>query len=153
MHELAQVHVTSAALLPHCLRMPSVQDLFYEDDTVLFIDMHQHEVWPGSGHVNESGRGAGEGFTINVPMPGHPHHRSHAGILNVWSAAHGFEWDVQCERNLCAVPPGQSACLILLSSNAWTGLCPPGPLCASSAAGWERACRDALSLHGWQPVA
>lgn len=47
-----------------------MQDLFYEDDSVLFIDMHQHEVWPGSGHVNESGRGAGDGFTINVPLPG-----------------------------------------------------------------------------------
>lgn len=47
-----------------------MQDLFYEDDSVLFIDMHQHEVWPGSGHVNESGRGAGDGFTINIPLPG-----------------------------------------------------------------------------------
>ena len=47
-----------------------VQDLFYEDDSVLFIDMHQHEVWPGSGRVNEIGRGKGEGATINVPMPG-----------------------------------------------------------------------------------
>ena len=50
------------------------QDLFYEDDSVLFIDMHQNEVWPGSGHVNESGRGKGEGTTINVPMPGTPAH-------------------------------------------------------------------------------
>lgn len=61
-------------LLQLRLRMPSAQDLFYEDATVLFIDMHQHEVWPGSGHVNESGRGAGEGYTINVPMPGAVHH-------------------------------------------------------------------------------
>ena len=47
-----------------------VQNLFFEDDSVLFIDMHQHEVWPGSGHVNETGRGAGDGFTINIPLPG-----------------------------------------------------------------------------------
>ena len=50
--------------------MVLMQDLFYEDDTVLFIDMHQNEVWPGSGQINESGTGKGEGTTINVPMPG-----------------------------------------------------------------------------------
>ena len=49
------------------------QDLFYEDDSVLYIDMHQQAVWPGSGHVNETGQGKGKGTTINVPMPGmHP---------------------------------------------------------------------------------
>lgn len=47
-----------------------MQDLFYEDDSVLFIDMHQNEVWPGTGQINEAGRGKGEGTTINVPMPG-----------------------------------------------------------------------------------
>ena len=47
-----------------------LQDLFYNDDSVLFVDIHQHEVWPGSGHVNESGQGAGDGYTINVPLPG-----------------------------------------------------------------------------------
>ncbi len=47
-----------------------VQDLFYEDDSVLYIDMHQQEVWPGSGHANEIGHGKGLGTTINVPMPG-----------------------------------------------------------------------------------
>ncbi len=50
--------------------MVRMQDLFYEDDTVLFIDMHQNEVWPGSGQINECGTGKGEGNTINVPMPG-----------------------------------------------------------------------------------
>lgn len=91
MHALPQMHVTSAALLPLRLRMPSAQDLFYEDATVLFIDMHQHEVWPGSGHASESGRGAGEGYTINVPMPGAVHHitcmecTAYACLLLCWT--------------------------------------------------------------------
>ena len=60
---------TAAILMtPLCL-----QDLFYGDDSVLFIDIHQHAVWPGSGQVNESGQGAGDGYTINVPLPGQPH--------------------------------------------------------------------------------
>ena len=50
-----------------------LQDLFYGDGSVLFIDIHQHQVWPGSGRVNESGQGAGDGYTINVPLPGQPH--------------------------------------------------------------------------------
>ena len=69
-----------------------MQDLFYDDDSVLFIDMHQHEVWPGSGHVNEAGRGKGEGTTINVPMPGIHTHADMlwpflAACLSLWEQA------------------------------------------------------------------
>ena len=46
------------------------QDLFYGDPSVLFIDMHEQDVWPGSGQAEERGEGAGEGHTINVPLPG-----------------------------------------------------------------------------------
>lgn len=46
-------------------------DLFYDDDTVLMIDMHEDGVWPGSGLLQETGVGRGQGHTINIPMPGH----------------------------------------------------------------------------------
>ncbi len=45
------------------------QAAFYDDPTVLFISTHQFPFYPGSGAVNEIGVGAGEGFTINVPLP------------------------------------------------------------------------------------
>ncbi|CAL8471589.1 g11131 [Coccomyxa elongata] len=45
------------------------QDIFYKDPSVLFIDMHQLDVWPGSGQVSETGKGEGKGSTINVPLP------------------------------------------------------------------------------------
>ena len=45
------------------------QDAFYEDASVLFFDTHQSPLYPGSGHADETGRGAGEGFTINCPFP------------------------------------------------------------------------------------
>ncbi|KAK9919048.1 hypothetical protein WJX75_008986 [Coccomyxa subellipsoidea] len=45
------------------------QDVFYEDPSVLFLDVHQLDVWPGSGQVNETGKGEGKGNTINVPLP------------------------------------------------------------------------------------
>ena len=44
-------------------------DLFYDDDSVLMVDMHEDGVWPGSGLLNETGSGRGQGHTINIPMP------------------------------------------------------------------------------------
>lgn len=45
------------------------QDVFYEDDTVFYLSLHQWPHYPGSGAVEETGRGAGEGWTLNVPLP------------------------------------------------------------------------------------
>jgi acetoin utilization deacetylase AcuC-like enzyme len=44
------------------------QAMFYEDPSVLFVSSHQYPFWPGSGAANETGRGAGAGFTLNVPL-------------------------------------------------------------------------------------
>ena len=45
------------------------QDMFYQDDSVLFFSTHQYPFWPGSGGVDEIGAGPGKGFTVNVPLP------------------------------------------------------------------------------------
>lgn len=45
------------------------QDIFYEDERVLFISLHQSPLYPGTGALHERGRGAGEGYTVNLPMP------------------------------------------------------------------------------------
>ena len=45
------------------------QQIFYGDDSVLFVSLHQFPLYPGTGAVGEVGEGAGEGFTVNVPMP------------------------------------------------------------------------------------
>lgn len=39
-----------------------LQDLFYEDPSVLLIDLHQDNVWPGSGALDETGAGATDVF-------------------------------------------------------------------------------------------
>lgn len=46
-------------------------DIFWEEPRVLFISLHQDPatLYPGIGFANEIGSGAGEGFTVNVPMP------------------------------------------------------------------------------------
>ncbi len=46
------------------------QDAFYDDPTVLFISLHQEDLYPvGWGTIDQAGTGAGEGFTVNVPLP------------------------------------------------------------------------------------
>jgi acetoin utilization deacetylase AcuC-like enzyme len=46
------------------------QEAFWGDPTVLAISLHQEDLFPpGSGTVQERGAGAGEGTTINVPLP------------------------------------------------------------------------------------
>ncbi len=44
------------------------QEIFYEDESVLFISLHQFPLWPGTGRRDERGRGKGEGLTLNFPM-------------------------------------------------------------------------------------
>jgi acetoin utilization deacetylase AcuC-like enzyme len=45
------------------------QDIFYDDPGVLFISSHQWGIYPGTGSKNEVGRAAGEGSTLNIPLP------------------------------------------------------------------------------------
>ncbi len=44
------------------------QHSFEDDPSVLFFSVHQYPHYPGTGRGTECGTGAGEGFTINVPM-------------------------------------------------------------------------------------
>lgn len=45
------------------------QDIFYEDERVLYFSVHQSPAYPFTGAVEETGDGDGEGFTVNVPLP------------------------------------------------------------------------------------
>jgi acetoin utilization protein AcuC len=46
-------------------------NIFYSDPSVLFISVHQDPktLFPGTGFVEQIGRGEGEGFNINMPLP------------------------------------------------------------------------------------
>lgn len=44
------------------------QHSFEDDPSVLFFSTHQYPHYPGTGRADERGQGAGEGYTINVPM-------------------------------------------------------------------------------------
>jgi acetoin utilization protein AcuC len=48
-----------------------VQEAFYATDKVLTISIHEtgRQLFPGTGFVDETGKGAGKGYSVNVPMP------------------------------------------------------------------------------------
>ena len=50
-----------------------VQAAFYDTNQVLTISLHQdgRTLFPGTGFINETGIGTGEGFSVNVPLPPH----------------------------------------------------------------------------------
>ncbi len=45
-------------------------DIFAETDEVLFVSVHESPLYPGTGPASDVGRGRGEGYTVNLPVPG-----------------------------------------------------------------------------------
>jgi acetoin utilization deacetylase AcuC-like enzyme len=45
------------------------QQIFYEEDSVLFTSIHQYPFYPGTGSVDEIGLRRGTGYTANMPVP------------------------------------------------------------------------------------
>ncbi len=46
----------------------ATQHQFYDNPQVLYFSTHQYPYYPGSGAFDETGTGAGTGFTVNVPL-------------------------------------------------------------------------------------
>jgi acetoin utilization deacetylase AcuC-like enzyme len=44
--------------------------IFHDRDDVLFCSIHQSPLYPGTGPASDVGHGPGEGFTVNMPVPG-----------------------------------------------------------------------------------
>lgn len=45
------------------------QSCFYDTPDVLYISTHQYPFYPGTGDLDEIGKGEGKGFTLNLPLP------------------------------------------------------------------------------------
>ena len=46
-----------------------IQDCFYASPEVLYFSTHQSPAYPFTGMIDETGVGAGAGYTVNVPLP------------------------------------------------------------------------------------
>ena len=42
--------------------------IFIADPTVLYVSLHQENIYPYTGHAFERGQGAGRGFNLNIPL-------------------------------------------------------------------------------------
>jgi acetoin utilization deacetylase AcuC-like enzyme len=45
------------------------QEIFYDRPEVMYISTHEYPFYPGTGGVEETGRGAGKGTKVNIPLP------------------------------------------------------------------------------------
>jgi acetoin utilization deacetylase AcuC-like enzyme len=45
------------------------QEIFYTDPRVMYVSFHEWPLYPGTGRHDEIGHGAGEGTTVNLPLP------------------------------------------------------------------------------------
>ncbi|MDA0323379.1 MAG: histone deacetylase [Verrucomicrobia bacterium] len=72
------------------------QDIFYDDPSVFFFSTHQSPLYPGTGHAHEKGRGSGEGFTLNCPVPAGSGHAEIVGAFreHLLPAAETFRPDL-----------------------------------------------------------
>jgi len=107
------------------------QDMFYEDDSVLFISTHQSPYYPGTGQINETGRGKGRGYTINIPLSGGHGDVNYAEIYKeiVWPAARRFKPE-----------------LILVSAGFDAHWVDPLASMALSLTGYTQLCRELIQM-------
>lgn len=45
------------------------EDIFIEDPSVLYISLHEQNIYPFTGSASVRGRGPGEGANLNIPLP------------------------------------------------------------------------------------
>lgn len=69
------------------------QDMFYHDESVLFISTHQYPFYPGTGGARETGAERGVGSTLNIPLPPGVGDAGFKAIYEqvVWPAAQRFK--------------------------------------------------------------
>jgi acetoin utilization deacetylase AcuC-like enzyme len=72
---VAAAHATQALELNRVLIVDfdvhhgnGTQEIFYDDPRVGFLSIHRYPFYPGTGAVDETGTGAGLGYTRNVPL-------------------------------------------------------------------------------------
>ena len=70
--------------------------IFHSSPEVLFASIHQWPFYPGTGALSDAGSGAGEGFTINLPVPAGSGADDWLGLLEhvVEPAARAFSPDL-----------------------------------------------------------
>ena len=58
------------------------QAIFEQDPRVLLLSIHEYPFYPGTGALRDVGRGAGRGFTVNVPISAGSGDEAYADIFD-----------------------------------------------------------------------
>ena len=45
------------------------EDVFWSEESVLYVSLHQYPWYPGTGDATDVGEGDGRGYTMNIPLP------------------------------------------------------------------------------------
>jgi len=71
-------------------------DTFADDPAVFYFSTHQYPHYPGTGHWDDTGRGAGEGTALNVPLPPYVGDAGYAQVFAelAWPLAERFQPDL-----------------------------------------------------------
>lgn len=69
------------------------QKSFLSRKDVLFVSIHQSPLYPGTGSFLETGVGEGEGYTINIPLPGGQGDVEYANIFNSLVVPIGLQYE------------------------------------------------------------
>lgn len=110
-----------------------VQELFYDDPSVLTISIHEtgRTLFPGTGFVAEVGEGAGTGYSINVP---------------VWPNTSDEQWLRAWRTAALPILRAFAPEAIVLQMGADAHVLDPLAHVALTAQGWLEAVRDVKAL-------
>jgi acetoin utilization deacetylase AcuC-like enzyme len=73
---VAAQHALSSRLLERVLVFDwdvhhgnGINDIFHSTRSVLYVSIHEWPLYPGTGPAADTGSGAGDGYTVNLPVP------------------------------------------------------------------------------------
>jgi acetoin utilization deacetylase AcuC-like enzyme len=69
--------------------------IFGSDSGVLFISIHQWPLYPGTGPASYVGEGAGEGYTVNLPVPSGTGDAAYTSLVEHVAVPLIAEWEPQ----------------------------------------------------------
>jgi acetoin utilization deacetylase AcuC-like enzyme len=72
------------------------QDVFYDREDVFYASVHEEGLYPGTGAVAETGAGAAEGTTLNIPLQAGAGDGAYAAVVDdlLGPALAGFDPDL-----------------------------------------------------------
>ena len=70
-------------------------DIFHSDPGVLFLSIHEFPLYPGTGPASDAGSGAGEGYTVNLPVPGGSGDAAYRSLVEHVACALVEAWEPQ----------------------------------------------------------